>query len=104
MAGSERRCAMASSLLGQKETDPRGLRGSAGSRKVPGTKTKKRRLSSSPRTTLVLLLRGLLRLLLCWHQWITSSWPLIEGYIDTLTRSEERRVGKECRSRWSPYH
>src|SRR2546430_3095027 len=27
---------------------------------------------------------------------------------DTLTtaydRSEERRVGKECRSRWSPYH
>src|SRR4029434_6265286 len=24
-------------------------------------------------------------------------------YIQT-TRSEERRVGKECRSRWSPYH
>src|SRR2546430_8936495 len=24
-----------------------------------------------------------------WHPWI---------------RSEERRVGKECRSRWSPYH
>ena len=22
----------------------------------------------------------------------------------TLVRSEERRVGKECRSRWSPYH
>src|SRR3712207_6307180 len=22
----------------------------------------------------------------------------------TLNRSEERRVGKECRSRWSPYH
>src|SRR5258707_10584039 len=22
----------------------------------------------------------------------------------TVTRSEERRVGKECRSRWSPYH
>src|SRR3712207_8663157 len=22
----------------------------------------------------------------------------------TRTRSEERRVGKECRSRWSPYH
>ena len=21
-----------------------------------------------------------------------------------VTRSEERRVGKECRSRWSPYH
>jgi len=23
---------------------------------------------------------------------------------EQLTRSEERRVGKECRSRWSPYH
>ena len=23
---------------------------------------------------------------------------------DTIHRSEERRVGKECRSRWSPYH
>ena len=22
----------------------------------------------------------------------------------TFRRSEERRVGKECRSRWSPYH
>ena len=22
----------------------------------------------------------------------------------TVARSEERRVGKECRSRWSPYH
>ena len=24
--------------------------------------------------------------------------------LSTTTRSEERRVGKECRSRWSPYH
>src|SRR3712207_7162188 len=23
---------------------------------------------------------------------------------DSVKRSEERRVGKECRSRWSPYH
>ena len=23
---------------------------------------------------------------------------------EMLPRSEERRVGKECRSRWSPYH
>ena len=30
--------------------------------------------------------------------------PFTDGsYIKTL-RSEERRVGKECRSRWSPYH
>ena len=29
------------------------------------------------------------------------------GHVDhgkTTLRSEERRVGKECRSRWSPYH
>src|SRR3712207_8120410 len=25
-------------------------------------------------------------------------------YDDPYWRSEERRVGKECRSRWSPYH
>ena len=24
--------------------------------------------------------------------------------LDNMDRSEERRVGKECRSRWSPYH
>ena len=24
--------------------------------------------------------------------------------VDADGRSEERRVGKECRSRWSPYH
>ena len=31
---------------------------------------------------------------------IPCSWI---GRINTV-RSEERRVGKECRSRWSPYH
>src|SRR2546425_8689517 len=29
--------------------------------------------------------------------WKRSTWP-------SGCRSEERRVGKECRSRWSPYH
>ena len=29
--------------------------------------------------------------------------PGVIGY-DLIYRSEERRVGKECRSRWSPYH
>src|SRR5256885_10304618 len=28
-----------------------------------------------------------------------TSWPVL-----VICRSEERRVGKECRSRWSPYH
>src|SRR5256885_2326259 len=27
-----------------------------------------------------------------------------QAVLDRLDRSEERRVGKECRSRWSPYH
>ena len=27
-----------------------------------------------------------------------------DGKHERLPRSEERRVGKECRSRWSPYH
>src|SRR5256885_16444156 len=31
----------------------------------------------------------------------THDGSVIEA---TLVRSEERRVGKECRSRWSPYH
>ena len=30
--------------------------------------------------------------------------PATWGLIGRLVRSEERRVGKECRSRWSPYH
>src|SRR5690349_22223969 len=29
---------------------------------------------------------------------------LFNGGIGTVVRSEERRVGKECRSRWSPHH
>src|SRR3712207_621871 len=28
----------------------------------------------------------------------------IDERVSALLRSEERRVGKECRSRWSPYH
>ena len=35
-----------------------------------------------------------------------SGLEITEQYIPIQTeiRSEERRVGKECRSRWSPYH
>ena len=32
------------------------------------------------------------------------SVPVNKGSLILGTRSEERRVGKECRSRWSPYH
>src|SRR2546430_8560588 len=33
-----------------------------------------------------------------------SSQTLPFGTLRVMKRSEERRVGKECRSRWSPYH
>src|SRR2546430_17665185 len=47
---------------------------------------------------------------------ITGGEPLLPAHVlplmsmlaaagyTVLLRSEERRVGKECRSRWSPYH
>src|SRR3989442_1603458 len=57
------------------------------------------------------------------EEWSDSHWKLLQAYADdmrahgqtmfqtdlelirvTRERSEERRVGKECRSRWSPYH
>ena len=36
----------------------------------------------------------------------SRNYLTLSNQIDLLniTRSEERRVGKECRSRWSPYH
>src|SRR2546426_3884279 len=33
---------------------------------------------------------------------LLPGFPLLP--VDQYRRSEERRVGKECRSRWSPYH
>ena len=39
--------------------------------------------------------------------YITNGVVVCEGstpFSGNLSRSEERRVGKECRSRWSPYH
>src|SRR3712207_9052614 len=33
-----------------------------------------------------------------------SAEEIVYGTRTTGARSEERRVGKECRSRWSPYH
>ena len=34
--------------------------------------------------------------------WVGVPYTLLQ--LTGTTRSEERRVGKECRSRWSPYH
>ena len=35
------------------------------------------------------------------YAYLQESYPGLPGDAE---RSEERRVGKECRSRWSPYH
>ena len=35
---------------------------------------------------------------------LNDAVSLIRGPVGSDVRSEERRVGKECRSRWSPYH
>src|SRR3712207_3778239 len=34
--------------------------------------------------------------------WAQLFWRFLRQHL--FQRSEERRVGKECRSRWSPYH
>src|SRR2546426_7637342 len=36
-----------------------------------------------------------------------ARWEMRKSFLESagqVQRSEERRVGKECRSRWSPYH
>src|SRR5216684_4653212 len=43
------------------------------------------------------------------NRWVIAAFAVIGlpyAYLPAWTdrRSEERRVGKECRSRWSPYH
>ena len=54
------------------------------------------------------------------HKWVMTAATVLVLFIivvelyrpivigdaidDYINRSEERRVGKECRSRWSPYH
>ena len=35
---------------------------------------------------------------------VSSADKKVEKTLISELRSEERRVGKECRSRWSPYH
>ena len=53
--------------------------------------------------------QGMLRLAgYCLFEYILiKCWTLYcarKPHDEKLLRSEERRVGKECRSRWSPYH
>ena len=41
--------------------------------------------------------------LMFWYYMGSSLVSATKKYLEQV-RSEERRVGKECRSRWSPYH
>ena len=41
---------------------------------------------------------------LCITIYLSSYYTYKETKNRSGSRSEERRVGKECRSRWSPYH
>ena len=38
------------------------------------------------------------------YEKLQDEYALDDSKKDDDSRSEERRVGKECRSRWSPYH
>src|SRR2546430_9913354 len=40
----------------------------------------------------------------CYRGALARGWDHDAIYTYWQRRSEERRVGKECRSRWSPYH
>src|SRR5215213_4162172 len=60
----------------------------------------KMRMNGFFETRLDILLRGLGADQLV----ITGAWTNMSIEHTARQRSEERRVGKECRSRWSPYH
>src|SRR5256885_3856144 len=41
---------------------------------------------------------------ICFGAMLVFAVSRIKRFSASQVRSEERRVGKECRSRWSPYH
>ena len=57
------------------------------------------------RGVLAAMLTGVM-LVLCGCGGMTTdeAKDYVKSALDAGYRSEERRVGKECRSRWSPYH
>src|SRR2546425_9681962 len=69
------------------------------------------RLSIACAATFLIALLGLPLLNYFFPEWMatrvfgfTLTWFLLGVLFFPLVRSEQRRVGKECRSRWSPYH
>src|SRR2546430_11205813 len=68
-------------------------------------------LAALPDTTLTIpaSISGDITIGLTFKSWVRVHDVGYQGMIAVMTdgmrrRSEERRVGKECRSRWSPYH
>src|SRR5256885_2827847 len=60
----------------------------------------------SPRYPAVEALTAALFAVVTWHDGLSFALAFDLAFTASLIalRSEERRVGKECRSRWSPYH
>src|SRR3712207_9479444 len=70
---------------------------------------------SPPLWTVLISPLGLLEPITAYRVFVLVSLAVVVGYLawtveelrlrpGWTVRSEERRVGKECRSRWSPYH
>src|ERR1035438_2797243 len=59
----------------------------------------RRRDVTNPLSVLLLWIAGFFEIL---FNAIAVHWDILRQ--DLRYRSEKRRVGKECRSRWSPYH
>ena len=60
-------------------------------------------LSDHPHSFTAVLIPG--ACLAAGADWHAAMWPTAAAEcMMAAARSEERRVGKECRSRWSPYH
>src|SRR5256885_16239379 len=64
---------------------------------VPIRNGQHRLIVAPPRTGKTMLLQNIANS-------ITRNHPEVYLIVLLIDRSEERRVGKECRSRWSPYH
>ena len=68
------------------------------------------RVIPPPPTTTKLVQKPLVKIFVatppaCTAEMFSASPAADKGPLTpSITRSEERRVGKECRSRWSPYH
>src|SRR5258707_3584584 len=62
-----------------------------------------RKSAGSYRTDLPITTQGIAPLAFSSRS-VLSPMPSVRAASFGFKRSEERRVGKECRSRWSPYH